>query len=97
MSALRLALFALLATAGCHRSLSDNRELCTRAATQYSKCVGELLGPEARAIVEDNDHDGVAACASDDQTVALYRKCLPETSCNAFMDCMTDYASATAP
>jgi GNAT superfamily N-acetyltransferase len=41
--------------------------------------------------------DNTAACAKDDKTVAMYRKCLPSATCSEFMDCMTDTAEATQP
>jgi len=93
----RIALALLVALAGCHRPSKESREICDRAATRYIQCVGEVLGPEMQQIASSKDKDGREACARDDKTVDLYRACLPKASCNEFMDCLTEYAEATAP
>lgn len=85
----RLALLAVLTAlfAACGSRASDADQVCQRAADRYVQCVGELLGPEAKAVASAPEKDGRAACAADPRTVDAYRKCLPAADCDAFMDC----------
>jgi hypothetical protein len=85
---------ALVALAGCK---SSAEKLCQRAADRYEKCVGEKLGADLQKMVHDEATAGVAACAADDKTVAMYEQCIDKPSCDAFDDCMTAYAERTLP
>jgi len=91
----RFALLFVLLTAACGNKA--NREVCEKAADRYSTCVGEILGPEGKALADSKSKDGVKECAGDDKTVEMYKTCLPKPSCKEFMDCMMDYAEKTAP
>lgn len=95
-SRIGLALLVVLAAA-CRRPSKEDRDICDRAATRYVTCVGEILGPEAQKMASSPEKDGREACARDDKTIELYRTCLPKATCGEFMDCLTDYAAATAP
>ena len=85
-------LFAFLVMTGCQRDGGAGRAICEQAATRYTTCVGELLGPEAKAMAERKRD--IDACSSDDMTVDMYRTCLPREGCKAFMDCLMDAAGA---
>jgi hypothetical protein len=87
---MRVLLF-VLALAACGPG-KEAKEICDKAATRYTQCVGEMLGEEAKRMVSAPEKDGRAACAADERTVEAYKKCLPKTSCNEFMDCVTDLA-----
>ncbi len=89
----RYLAFVLLAACGGSK---ENKQICQKASTRYLQCVGEILGPEGRALAARTG-ENIDACAKDDKTVAMYRKCLPSATCSQFMDCMTDYAEATVP
>ncbi len=83
----------LVAGCGSKAPSAANQQICTQAAERYVRCVGEELGPEAQRVAASPDKDGVAACARSQRTVAWYRdKCLPTTTCKAFMDCTLDLA-----
>ncbi len=84
----------LIALAGCK---SSAEKLCQRAADRYEKCVGEKLGADLQKMVHDEATAGVAACAADDKTVAMYEECIDKPSCDAFDECMTAYAERTMP
>lgn len=86
-------IWILLAACGGSK---ENKEICKKAGDRYLTCVGEILGPDMRAMAASKG-DGTAACARDDKTVAMYRKCLPSSTCNEFMDCMTNYAESSQP
>lgn len=68
---------------------------CEAAATRYSTCIGELLGPEAKALADSKP--GIAACARDAPTVRMYDHCLPSPTCDAFLDCLEQAASGPTP
>ncbi len=84
----------LVALVGCK---SSAEKLCQRAADRYEQCVGEKLGADLKKMVHDKAAAGVAACAADDKTVAMYQECIDKPSCDAFDDCMTAYAERTMP
>ncbi|MBK9033129.1 MAG: hypothetical protein IPL61_17975 [Myxococcales bacterium] len=95
----RIALAPLLVVAavttacGSKAPSAANQQICEQAAARYVRCVGEELGPEAQRMAASPDKDGVAACARSQRTVDWYRdKCLPTTTCKAFMDCTLDLA-----
>jgi predicted pyridoxine 5'-phosphate oxidase superfamily flavin-nucleotide-binding protein len=90
---MRVALILILAA--CGGSNSEATSLCKRASAKYLSCVRDILGPEAEQLARAKED--VAGCASDDKTVVMYRKCLAETDCKQFEDCMLDYARATVP
>src|SRR5262249_49321074 len=69
---------------------------CEQAATRYETCVGEILGPEMKAMLHGKD-EGLALCAKDDKTVAMYRECLPKATCQEFMDCTENFARNAGP
>ena len=91
----RFAIVLVLVAAAC--SNKANRAICEQAADRYTTCVGEILGPDGKALADSKRQDGVKECAGDAKTVEMYKTCLPKTSCNEFMDCMTEYAAKTAP
>lgn len=91
---MRIVLASLLLVAACGSS-KENKAVCKKAGERYLQCVGEILGPEMQGMAAKND--GTAACARDDKTVAMYKKCLPSATCSEFMDCMTGYAEDSAP
>jgi hypothetical protein len=68
---------------------------CERAADRYISCIGEMLGPGAKELAARKRD--IQSCARDSKTVVMYEQCLPKTDCQSFLDCMTDYASNTAP
>lgn len=84
----------VLALAACGGS-REAKKVCAEAGEKYASCVAEILGPEMAAMARSKD--GVAACARDDKTVAMYKKCLPETDCRKFMDCLEAYARNSQP
>ena len=88
---LRLALVLAL-IAACNK---ENRKTCEQAFTRYTRCLGELLGPDAEALARAKD--GTDQCVRDDATVAMYRKCLPQPSCSQFLQCLEDYVIENAP
>jgi hypothetical protein len=87
-------LVVVVALAAC-KGRGDAKKVCEEAGTKYASCVEEILGPEMAAMARSKD--GVAACSRDDKTVAMYKKCLPETDCTKFMDCLEGYAQDTLP
>lgn len=87
-----LVLVAALGACGGNR---EAMKVCEQAGAKYEGCMKEILGPEAADMLRGKD--GVAACARDDKTVAMYKKCLPEADCAAFMDCMESYARDSQP
>lgn len=93
----RFVLLLVVLCAACSGSSKEHRDICERAATKYEGCLVELLGPEAKQLASGKREAGVAACASDDQTVELYKACLPKSSCDEFMECMERYARANGP
>ena len=91
-----LLIAALFVAAACGPSKAT-RDICQRAADKYTTCIGDILGPDAVAMARAKEQDGIQQCAGDDKTVEMYRTCLPKTSCDDFMQCMEDYATATVP
>lgn len=89
LSILILMMSAAVTLAGC--GSKNAQQTCEQAADTYVRCIGEVLGPEAGAMV--NDKRDIAACAGDSQTVAMYEACLPKEGCEQFMDCLDDYAA----
>ena len=85
-----LALSLGLALLACGNK--EAKEVCQQAADRYVQCVGEVLGPEAKAMVSAPGKDGREQCAADEKTVEAYKKCLPKTTCDEFMDCVMDLA-----
>jgi hypothetical protein len=88
------ALAFLLLAAACGGKSGDARKVCERAAAKYEACIGEILGPEAKAMAAGKD--GVAACAADRETVAMYKACLPVAECGPFLDCLEAYVARSA-
>lgn len=87
-------LVVVVVVAGCGGS-REARKVCEAAGEKYASCVQEILGPEMAAMARSKD--GVAACARDDKTVAMYKKCLPEADCKKFMDCLEGSAVDAQP
>ncbi len=87
-----LGLVVALAACGGSR---EAKKVCEQAGEKYATCVQEMLGPEMAAMARGKD--GVAACARDDKTVAMYKKCLPEADCTKFMDCLEGTARDAQP
>jgi hypothetical protein len=83
----------LLALAACS---GKSRAICDQAATRFESCINETLGPEFANMLHGREQ-GVDACAKDDKTVAMYRECLPKTTCSEFLDCMEGFAHDHAP
>ena len=77
-----------LALAACTKASSEAKEICQQASDRYVQCVGEVLGPEAKALVSAPEKDGREQCAKDPRTVDAYKKCLPKASCDEFMSCV---------
>jgi hypothetical protein len=88
----KLGVAALLVGLVACGSKAENREICNKAADRYIQCVGEVLGEDARQLVSSPAKDGREQCAGDQRTVDAYKKCLPQTSCTAFMDCVMGIA-----
>ncbi len=88
-------LVALLGFAAC--SKGHNKEVCRKAADHYSACVKQTLGDEMYQLVMSKEKDGIEQCTGDDKTVAMYEKCLVETDCDKFQDCMMEYAATHGP
>ena len=84
-------------TAASSPERSTSERTCKEAGERYKGCVGDMLGPEAKAFASRPERDGTAACVADPMTVTMYETCLPKTGCDAFMNCLTDYAAKTAP
>ena len=72
-------------------------KICTEAADKYIKCVDGMLGKEMADMARSKRKEGVKACAKDKKTLAMYKVCLPKADCEAFMDCMMEYAGANGP
>ena len=89
---MRWALILVLAACG---GSDEAASVCKQASAKYLGCVKQLLGPEAEQMARAKED--IAACARDDKTVGMYRKCLAETDCKQFEDCISDYARATLP
>ena len=87
-------LVLVVALAAC-KGRGEAKKVCEEAGKKYVSCVREIVGPEMAALAEGKD--GVDACSRDDKTVAMYKKCLPETECTKFMDCIEDYARDSQP
>lgn len=75
--------------AGACKGKNDAKQVCERAATRFEGCMREVLGPEAAAMARSAP-DGIEACTKDDKTVAMYQRCLPSETCEAFVNCMED-------
>lgn len=88
-------LVAVLGVAAC--SKGHNKEVCRKAADHYGACVKQLLGNEMYEMVKAKEKDGIEQCTDDDKTVAMYEKCLVETDCNKFQDCIMEYATTHGP
>ena len=93
----RMAIPLLLALSLAACSKAKNKELCQKAADHYSACVKKTLGDEMYQIVKSKEREGVEQCSGDDKTVAMYEKCLKETDCDKFQDCLLEYAAANGP
>jgi hypothetical protein len=88
----RWLLVILLAACGG----KSGRAICEKAATRFEGCVKETLGTDFANMLHGKDL-GIDVCAKDDPTVAMYRECLPKTTCTEFMDCMEGFARDHAP
>ncbi len=88
-------LVAVLGIAAC--SKGHNKEVCRKAADHYGVCVKKMLGDEMYEMVKSKEKDGIEECTNDDKTVAMYEKCLVETDCNKFQDCIMEYATTHGP
>lgn len=76
----------MLAIACSRGESAESKDLCEKAANRWEGCVKEMMGPEMAKMAADKRDIG--ACARDDRTVAMYRTCLPKSSCMQMMDCM---------
>ena len=94
---IRFCLVILLASGllGCSDKRPDGEKICQEAADRYLFCVEEILDKHMAAIAREKRDEGIKACAEDEKTQEMYRVCLPEKGCDAFMECMTDYAKKT--
>jgi Cys-rich protein (TIGR04453 family) len=72
-------------------------KLCTEAADKYIKCVDGMLGKEMADMARSKRKEGIKACAKDKKTIDMYKVCLPKAECDAFTDCMMEYAGANRP
>jgi hypothetical protein len=81
----RLVLCALIACGDKH-----HENVCKQAFTKYTTCVKDILGSDAEKLASSKED--IAGCAHDDKTVAMYTKCLGETDCTKFMNCLETYA-----
>lgn len=88
------SLLLVLSLAACS---GKNKEVCQKAADHYSACVKKTLGDEMYKIVKDKEHEGVEQCSGDSKTIAMYEKCLAETDCDKFQDCLLEYATTHGP
>lgn len=77
--------------AGACKGKTEAKQVCERAKTRFEGCVREALGPEGAAMARAAP-DGLEACAKDDKTVAMYERCLPRETCDAFVNCLEDTA-----
>ena len=91
------SLIAVLAFVATACGGGDGEKVCREAATKYTTCIGEVLGPEAAKMTEGKGDEGIKACAKDSKTQAMYKECLPTADCEGFLKCMEDYAMRTAP
>ena len=87
-----ILLLVLTLTAGV-LGCGDGKKLCTQAADQYEGCVGKVLGAEMAKMARSKREAGIEACADDQDTIAMYKKCLPEKECTKFLKCLEDYAA----
>ena len=85
----------VLLVAACGSKSGDGRAVCEKAGKKYEACMAEILGPDAVAAL-GGGKDGVAACARDAPTVAMYKACLPVDECGAFLDCLEAYVARSA-
>lgn len=81
----------VLVAAGC------SGKICEKAAKKYTDCVEKKLGPQMAKLARSKQEAGIEACKKDDKTQKMYKKCLPEKSCDKFMDCLMDYARKEGP
>ena len=93
----RVAVPFLLALSIAACSKAKNKEICQKTTTHYGACVKQLLGEEMYQMVQAKEKDGIEQCTGDDKTVAMYEKCLVETDCTKFQDCIMEYATTHAP
>jgi hypothetical protein len=93
----RLAIPFLLALSLAACSKAKNKEICQKAADHYGSCVKKTLGNEMYEMVKAKEKEGIEQCTGDDKTVAMYEKCLVETDCDKFQDCMMEYATTHGP
>lgn len=75
----------------------DGKKICTQAADQYEGCVAKVLGAEMAKLARSKREAGIEACADDKDTIAMYKKCLPEKDCTKFLKCLEDYAKQNGP
>jgi hypothetical protein len=87
-----IVLLALPLTLGL-LACGDGKKVCTQAADQYERCVEKVLGAEMAKMARSKREAGIEACADDKDTIAMYRKCLPEKDCTKFLKCLEDYAA----
>jgi hypothetical protein len=94
---IHFSLVILLASglAGCSDKRKAGEKICQEAADRYVWCVEEILDKEMAAIARSKRDEGIKACAKDEKTQEMYRACLPKKDCDAFMDCLTNYARET--
>jgi hypothetical protein len=90
----KLAIVALVAAA-CGGGEAE--KLCRQAATKYTTCIEEVLGPSMAAMARGKQDEGIKACSRDSMTQAMYKECLPTQGCEAFLQCIDDYAMRTFP
>jgi hypothetical protein len=86
----RLVLCALIACGSKH-----DENVCKLAFTKYTTCVKEILGSDAEKLADSKED--IAGCAHDAKSVAMYTKCLGETDCTKFMNCLETFARDSTP
>lgn len=72
-------------------------KVCEKAAKRYTECVEETLGKEAAKMARAKEKAGIEACKKDKKTQKMYKKCLPEKTCDKFMKCILSYAAKHGP
>lgn len=84
-----LAALALLAGPACK---GDAKKVCNQAFEKYVTCVEKTVGPELAKMARQKKD--IEACAKDERTVKMYKKCLPVKDCEKFMKCLEDYVKS---
>lgn len=64
---------------------------CAAATVRDPNCVKSTVVEQSRSLGEIRYE---LWCAADERTVNAYKKCLPSTTCDQFMDCVMEIAMA---